>query len=238
MRYALLSDIHANWEALEKAGKDLALRRIDKIAVLGDTIGYGANPNECLDWALEKADIYLMGNHEKAIFDEALRDVFNPMAAEAITWTASVLKKNLSEKLPDLEYAKIENHLMFTHGSPDRPEDFRYLMNYEDARESFSVMTETVCFVGHTHVPCAICEGKRRTEYLHAGIIKIESGVRTILNPGSVGQPRDRDPRLSYGIYDDKERTFEIIRLEYDNQKAARKIIAAGLPEYLGERLL
>jgi predicted phosphodiesterase len=238
MRYAILSDIHANWEALETAAQDLKARQIDRIAVLGDTVGYGANPMECFDWAQEHADIYLMGNHEKALFDRDLRLWFNPMAAEAIAWTEKVMKPEAIEEARVLPFTQIENHLMFAHGSPEQPETFPYILNYSDTEPAFKAMTEQVCFIGHTHVPCCFCEGTQSAEYLKAGIVKVDGKGRFLLNPGSVGQPRDQDPRLSYGIYDDKNKTFEIVRLEYNNREAARKIREAGLPQYLAARLL
>ena len=237
MRYAILSDIHANWEALELASRDINSRSIDRIAVLGDTVGYGANPTECFEWAMEHAAIYLMGNHEKALFDPAMREGFNPYAAEAIVWTNKVMKKDAVEKARSLPYLKTEDHLMFAHGSPDSPESFRYIMSYPDALPAFKAMKESVCFIGHTHMPGCFCETSQTKTYLNPGIMKVGKG-RMLLNPGSVGQPRDGDPRLSYGIYDDQKKTFEIVRLEYNNQKAAGKIRDAGLPGFLADRLL
>lgn len=238
MRYALLSDIHANWEALETAAKDIQSRQIDRIAVLGDTVGYGANPTECFEWAVEHAAIYLLGNHEKALFDPKIRESFNSTAAEAIVWTEKEIKKSAIEKARELPYTKIENNLIFAHSSPDDPESFRYILSANDAESAFHAMTESVCFIGHTHVPCCFCEATKTATYLVPGVIQLEAQGRNLLNPGSVGQPRDRDPRLSYGIYDDQARTFEIVRLTYDNQKAAQKIRDAGLPKFLADRLL
>ncbi len=237
MRYALFSDIHANWEALETAFLHSKTQKIDRYAVLGDTLGYGANPNECIAWVLEHAKIYVMGNHEKAVWDKALRELFNPMAAEAIEWTEKVLRKDLAARIRDLGYLHIENNLIFTHGNPVEPENFQYLFNYQDAEPSFKMMRCPVCFVGHTHVPACFSEKEKSVSYLKPGILKVDAMSRVILNPGSVGQPRDQDPRLAYGIYDDKKQTFEIVRLEYDNQRAAKKIRDAGLPGFLADRL-
>jgi predicted phosphodiesterase len=238
MKYAVFSDIHANLEALEKALSYLQTTKPDAYVVLGDTLGYGANPNECLDWAIQNAAILITGNHEKAVTDLMLRDWFNPAAREAIEWTEKVLDPNLARKLPEFSYLKVEKGIIFTHASPDQPEDFRYLLQYADAVSSFKQMSNDLCFVGHTHVPCCFCEQERTARHLLPGILKLEKNKRYILNPGSVGQPRDRDPRLSFGIYDDIERTFEVVRLEYDNEKAAQKIRQAGLPKYLADRLL
>lgn len=238
MRYAILSDIHSNWEALQKVESYLASQAIDRIAVLGDTIGYGANPNECLAWALEHASLYLMGNHEKAIHDRQLREKFTDWAREAIVWTDQALDKDLKEKIRDLSYLRIERNLTFAHGSPQQPEEFSYLTNFSDAESAFDAFDHEVCFVGHTHVPACFCLQERSASYLAPGILKLDPGKRYLFNPGSAGQPRDRDHRLSFGIYDDSKKTFEIIRLDYDASKAAAKIRKAGLPPYLADRLL
>ena len=238
MRFAVLSDIHGNLEALETAVSFAKGRGIDRWMVLGDTVGYGAEPNACFEWVLQNASLCLMGNHEKAVVDHALRDWFNEWAREAIVWTAGIMDPALKKAIPDLPYVKIENDFTFAHGSPDNPEEFRYLVSFNDAVPSFRYLEKPVCFVGHTHVPCCFCEGKRSAEYLPPGMVNLEPGERYILNPGSVGQPRDRDPRLSFGIFDEGKRSFEIVRLTYDNVKAAGKIRKAGLPRYLADRLL
>lgn len=238
MSFAVFSDIHGNWEALEAAAAYVKGRGITRFVVLGDTVGYGANPNECLEWALNHAAVNLFGNHERALLDPDLKKEFNPYAREAIEWTAEVLKPELLERIQDLPYSQIKEGLTFVHGSPYQPEKFHYLMNFEDAGPSFRQMQTPVCFVGHTHVPACFCEQKRSMEYLRPGLRKIEKNERVILNPGSIGQPRDRDPRLSFGIYNSDTPSFEIVRLNYDNHKAAGKIRKAGLPSFLADRLL
>ena len=238
MKTALFSDIHANWDALKTAVEYAEGQGIRQFAVLGDSIGYGANPNECLDWVLQHASVNLMGNHEKALMDPALRKWFNPLAAQTITWTESVVEKKFAEKIRDFPYLKSSKEITFTHGSPDDPEKFRYLMSFGDASHSFRAFKGWICFVGHTHVPGCFCEHARSATYLKPGVMELSNSERYILNPGSVGQPRDYDPRLSFGIFDDEKKTFEIVRLEYDNQAAAQKIRKAGLPAYLADRLL
>lgn len=238
MPFAVFSDIHGNWEALETAAACAKDRGINRFVVLGDTVGYGANPNECLEWALNHAAVNLFGNHERALLEPDLKKQFNPYAREAIEWTAEVLKPELLERIRDLPYSRIEDGLTFAHGSPYQPEEFHYLMNFKDAGPSFRQMQTSVCFVGHTHVPACFCEQKGSMEYLRPGPRKIEKGGRVILNPGSVGQPRDRDTRLSFGIYDSEAASFEVVRLAYDNHRAAGKIRKAGLPSFLADRLL
>lgn len=238
MRYAILSDIHANLEALETAVTYAHGRHIDRWIVLGDTIGYGANPNECFEWALRHTDLCLLGNHEKATVDPSFLNWFNPWAREAAVWTASKISKGFKREVLSLPYIKEEKDVTFAHASLHEPERFHYLFGYEDSLRSFQMMTNPVCFVGHTHVPGCICEGARSSEPVKEGIIPLQDGNRYILNPGSVGQPRDNDPRLAFGIYDTGQKNFEIVRLAYDNIKAADKIRKAGLPKPLADRLL
>lgn len=238
MPFALFSDIHANLEALETAESFAKKRGLTRFIVLGDTVGYGANPNECFEWALKNAETVLMGNHEKAVTDIGLREFFAPIAAEAIAWTASVMDPKLIKQTLDLIYKKVEKTMTFTHSSPDEPEKFRYIRNLSDAKPSFENMENNLCFIGHTHVPSCFFEKTNAAETLKPGILRVPKNEKVILNPGSVGQPRDRDPRLSFGIFDEAAWTFEIVRLEYDAQKAARKIRKAGLPAYLADRLL
>lgn len=238
MKYAILSDIHSNWEALETASAYLDREKVGEIWVLGDFIGYGANPNECFEWVSGKARVTLMGNHEQAVVDPGLRDWFNPEACTAIEWTAGVLDAKHQTKIRDLHYLHVASWATAGHGSPEKPEEFHYLFSFADARPSFQAFQTPVCFVGHTHVPSAFVESTQSASYLRPGPYELKRNERYILNPGSVGQPRDRDPRLSLGIFDDKKWTFEVVRLEYNKEKAAEKIWNAGLPRYLGQRLL
>lgn len=238
MKYAILSDIHSNGEALGRVSAYLSQTKVDEVWVLGDSIGYGADPNECFEWVSGKAGVTLLGNHELAVVDPGLRDWFNPEARAAIEWTAGVLDVKHQAKIKELNYLHIASWATAAHGSPDEPEEFRYLFSFADARASFPAFQTPVCFVGHTHIPSTFVESTHSAVYLRPGPYELAQNERYILNPGSVGQPRDRDPRLSFGIFDDKEWTFEVVRLEYDNRKAAEKIWAAGLPRYLGERLL
>lgn len=238
MRYAIFSDIHSNLEALETAVADAKARHVERWVVLGDSIGYGANPNECFEWVLRNAAFSLMGNHEKAVLDLEIRERFAPLAREAILWTAEVMAMDFKKQTLNLPYMRIENGLTFAHGSPAEPESFHYLLNFQEAEASFRCMEGSIGFVGHTHIPCCFCESERSADHLEPGILNLKKGERYILNPGSVGQPRDRDPRLAYGIFDSEAMTFETVRLPYENEKAAGKIRKAGLPRYLADRLL
>jgi len=238
MRTAVFSDIHSNWEALEAALLYLKKQSVDEYWILGDTIGYGANPNECFGWMVQNARVALLGNHEKGVVDPAFLDWFNPDARRAAEWTTLVLRPEFCKKIEELRYLHVTPAATMAHGSPNEPEEFHYLFSAKDAWPAFHAFETALCFVGHTHVPSLFTESSESVRYLTPGIYELERNERYIVNPGSVGQPRDRNPRLSFGIFDDKEWTFELVRLEYDNQKAADKIRKAGLPRSLADRLL
>ena len=132
----------------------------------------------------------------------------------------------------------VGKEISFAHASLAEPERYPYIFSYADAKPCFKRMTSPICLIGHTHVPGCYCQQTQSATYLKPGKIFLERSEKYLLNPGSVGQPRDQDPRLSFGIFDEEEYSFEIVRLDYDNAKAAQKIRNAGLPAYLADRLL
>ncbi len=238
MRCAIFADIHGNLEALETALSYTRRHHLSRFLVLGDSIGYGADPNECLKWAIENASLHVRGNHEAAVLNEAIREHFTDWARKAIDWTAKQLKPGLAAKVKELPYLQIEGSLTLAHGTIHDPEEFHYLFSESDAHKCFLAMQTVYGFVGHSHVPSFFAEKEGTGGRLKEGVLKLRKDERYVLNPGSIGQPRDRDPRLSFGIFDEEELTFEIIRLPYDNKKASEKILAAGLPPELAYRLL
>ncbi|MEI7751762.1 MAG: metallophosphoesterase family protein [Candidatus Omnitrophota bacterium] len=238
MRYAVFADIHGNLEALETAVECASKRRLSKFMVLGDSIGYGANPNECLEWSLQSAGLHVLGNHEAAVIHDASRQKFTSTARVAIDWSAERLRPELVEQIKTLPYLQVDGGVTATHGTLHSPEKFHYLFDESDAYKSFLVLRTAFGFVGHSHVPCYFSEKEAKGGHLKEGLMKLLKNERYLLNPGSIGQPRDRDPRLSFGIFDESELTFEIVRLPYDNKKASEKILAEGLPASLAYRLL
>jgi diadenosine tetraphosphatase ApaH/serine/threonine PP2A family protein phosphatase len=238
MRIAVFADIHANWEALERAATEAERRGLRRTAVLGDVIGYGADPNACLEWVFSHAEFVLRGNHEQALFDPVLLSFFNEAARRAVEWTSEVIDNRYRRLLSDLPYVLISSSAIYTHSSPHEPEKFHYLFGANDAEPSWECMDRDAGFFGHTHVPALFCRETAECRALGPGKVKLQSGRRYLLNPGSVGQPRDRDRRLSFGVWDEEDRTFEIVRLAYDARTAARKIRRQGLPEELADRLL
>jgi len=238
MRYAIFADIHGNLEALETALECASKHRLLQFIVLGDSIGYGANPNECLAWSLQNAKFHVLGNHEAAVLHDKILEKFSSTAREAIDWTARRLKPDLVHGIRGLPYLQIDGLKTLVHGTLHSPELFHYLFDENDAYKSFLALQTPYGFVGHSHVPCFFAEKEGTGGVLKEGVMKLRKNERYLLNPGSIGQPRDHDRRLSFGIFDESELTFEIVRLPYDNKKASQKILAEGLPPSLAYRLL
>jgi predicted phosphodiesterase len=240
MRYAVISDIHSNWEALESTFREIDRRKVDQIICLGDIVGYGANPSECLALICERSDEIVLGNHDEAVFNVALRAYFNPLARQAIEWTETQLKAKEQKKLRDFSPIVINRkaNVTWAHGSVHEPHAYHYLFSKSDARPTFQKLETDFCFFGHTHIPSLFSEKSGEVRYLPAGRYELPEKDRYVLNPGSVGQPRDRNPELSFALFDADKREVELIRMKYDNQKAAEKIREAGLPSFFADRLL
>lgn len=229
MRVAIISDIHGNLEALEKAFEIIDRSNIDDIVCLGDLVGYGANPNECIDYVDRRTKKVLLGNHDQAAFDLKQADFFNTYARRSAQWTHDVLTQNHSQYLQSLPYTLTDTGLTFVHSSPFEPEEWHYIFSNRDASGNFNHFNTPVCFVGHSHVPGVYCEDQITRE--------IKKGLRYLINVGSIGQPRDGDLRLSFGIFDTEAWSYENVRSEYNVESAAEKILKAGLPRFLAERL-
>ena len=240
MKYAVISDIHSNWEALETAFEAIKKRNVKQVICLGDVVGYGANPSECLARVKKEAWEMVMGNHDRAIEDIELRSYFSPHAREAIEWTAPRLNSDEKKFIRTFTEMVIdrEEDMTLTHGSVHEPKEFHYLFREEDAEPSFERLETHFGFFGHTHIPSLFSRKLGEGKYLPAGIYQLDAKDQYLINPGSVGQPRDRNPQLSFAFFDSDDLTLEIVRLDYDNQKAAQKIRKAGLPAYLADRLL
>lgn len=237
MKVAILSDIHANLEALVRCEQFLNENDdIEFTAILGDIVGYGADPKLCIDKAKEIGDVNIIGNHDAAVIGTADVTYFNLAARKAILWTREQLNDDYCEFLKGLPYSVSKDDLLFTHGSPNDPKEWKYIFNWIDALDEFHYFDETVCFVGHSHVPGIFDESETVTH--DAGPVQLDTKKKYIVNVGSIGQPRDGDPRLAFAVLDTDALLLEIIRIEYDVEAARNKIIEAGMPEYLGNRLL
>lgn len=239
MKAAVISDIHSNLEALQTVIKDVKKRRIKKILCLGDLVGYGADPNECVALCLKESDLTVAGNHDWAALNRTDINTFNPVAAEAIRWTQQQLNDKNAKILNKLQLSEKIDDLVLVHASPRNPEEWHYMFSLEEYKKQFAFFNKQICFVGHSHMPgAAFQDANGYTDSVRDNPFPLIDSRRYIINVGSVGQPRDLDPRACYVIYDGNRRTIEFIRLEYNIPRAQQKVLDAGLPEVLADRLL
>lgn len=242
MRYLIFTDIHGNLEAFLAILKFIKRKKIDYYLFLGDIVGYGASPNEIIQkMQYLKPNSSIRGNHDKAVCGLDAIDAFNPIAASAIFWTQKNIKKKNNEFLYRLRKGPlvIHDHITICHGSPF-DEDY-YIFGEFDATEAFKHIKTPLCFFGHTHFPYVYTDRDYGVEgtFLvgNSNEIKIEKGVTYLINPGSVGQPRDRNPRAACAVYDSGTKIVKFYRLEYDIEEAQKKIRENNLPSALSERL-
>jgi diadenosine tetraphosphatase ApaH/serine/threonine PP2A family protein phosphatase len=239
MKYAILGDVHANLEALTAVLEKAESLGVDRYLCIGDIVGYNSNPSECLDLIRGlNCEVVIKGNHD----DQASRDLdlegFNPQAAFAIKWTRDHLTQEQKDWLVALPYSKmLDQKVTLVHGTLDMPQMWGYVFDRLAAAASFGYQYTQICFFGHTHVPLAfdkfgeVGRGEKYQE-LH-----FEAGHKYMVNVSSVGQPRDGDPRAGFLVYSPDERMAELHRVEYDLEACQKKIIKAGLPERLAQRL-
>lgn len=240
MRYAVISDVHSNIEALSNFFEKAATLDIGAFVCLGDIVGYSPNPNECIDLLRKKKARCIMGNHDSRAAGLQDESDFNLIAAEAIRWTRGVLTDENKEFLKNLPATLlVDNKFLAVHGWIKDTDE--YIISTEDVMSNFKILKEeyktNLCFFGHTHVAIAYGETNGKTSLNTDAIIEVSKGSYYLINPGSIGQPRDRDPRSSFVVYDSKKSTVTYHRIEYDIQATADKIIAAGLSQRLAERL-
>ena len=230
MKIAIISDIHANLEALTTALEFISQSDVQSMYCLGDVVGYGANPNECVELLQKNTIPCVVGNHDKAVFDVVLQHTFSAKAKSALEWTKNNISFQSLNFLKDLPPRIIENGCTFVHSTPDQPFQFKYILDQEDAEHYFPFFETQICFIGHSHRAGIFCDD---------GITqRVQREKKFIVNVGSIGQPRDGDWKLSFGVFDTERCEYQNIRLEYDVETARQKIIDAGLPTVLGDRLL
>ena len=236
MKYAIIADIHANLEAFQTVLEDIKSQNITQIVCLGDIVGYNANPKECLKIVQDLNLPCVKGNHDEYCSSEDHLEGFNPHAAEAVHWTRNQLTTADRQWLRDLKYSRMVGSFTIVHATLDAPQRWGYVFDKLAAAASFPYQNTQICFFGHTHVPVAFM----RDTVVRGGTyskFKIDAAKKYFINVGAVGQPRDNNPKCAYVIYDTTAQTIEIRRLDYDIAAAQAKIIAAGLPERLAERL-
>jgi predicted phosphodiesterase len=243
MRYLVLTDIHANLEALEACVADAADRKCDQTLVLGDLVGYGADPNAVIDRVLALKPVAIVrGNHDKVACGLEQAEGFNAVAKSAARWTLDVLTPTYRDWLAELPQGptQVDDVVEICHGSPF--DEDAYIFDELDAVRALKVSTRPLCLFGHTHYPVTFELSSETIESLGSSSaaetqVQLRDGCKYLINPGSVGQPRDGDPRAAYSIVDTKERRVELFRVKYPVEAAQAKILEAGLPEVLAQRL-
>ena len=236
MKYAIIADIHGNLEAFQVVLEDIRAQNATHIVCLGDVVGYNANPKECLDIVRQMNIPVVKGNHDEYCSTDNPLDGFNPHAAEAVHWTRNQLSVEDKQWLRDLKYSRMAANFTMVHATLDAPERWGYVFDKLAAAASFPYQNTQVCFFGHTHVPVAFM----RDTVVRGGTyskFKVDPSKKYFINVGAVGQPRDNNPKCAYVLYDMDAQTIELRRLDYDIAAVQKKIIEAGLPERLAERL-
>jgi predicted phosphodiesterase len=236
MKYAIIADIHGNWEAFQVVLADIKAQNCDHIVCLGDVVGYNANPKECLKIIRDMNIPCVKGNHDEYCSTDEYLEGFNPHAADAVHWTRQQLNADEKAWLRDLKYTRMAANFTMVHATLDAPQRWGYVFDKLAAAASFPYQNTQICFFGHTHVPVAFM----RDTAVRGGTyskFKIDPAKKYFVNVGAVGQPRDNNPKSAYVIYDMNAGTVELRRLDYDIATAQKKIRAVGLPDRLAERL-
>ncbi len=238
MRILIISDIHANLTALEAVIADAG--PVDATWCLGDLVGYGPDPNECIERVRELPELTcLLGNHDAAALSQIDIDSFNPDARLAIHWTRNALSASSLTFLRSLPDFAVINDMTLTHGSPRQPV-WEYILDTRTATLNFEYFDTPYCVVGHTHLPVLYYlpdESRVARLIVPDANMQLTLAPRTILNPGSVGQPRDRDPRAAYAIYEPEQNLWEYHRVVYDVSEVQARMVKAELPERHIQRL-
>lgn len=241
MKYLIFSDIHSNLEAFEKLLTLKKVQEVDKFLFLGDLVGYGADPNITIELYKELKNVYsVRGNHDKVISELESSSLFNPVAAFSAEWSKIQIGKENLKILQDLKKGPrvIDRFITICHGSTF-DEDY-YVFSMFEAVESFRFMQTSIGFFGHTHFPIIYLLRNEKIDVVPLNKntkIKLDPNTRYLINPGSIGQPRDKDPNPSFIVFDSTKREIQFIRYSYNIKKAQKKIREAGLPEILASRL-
>jgi predicted phosphodiesterase len=235
MRIAIISDIHGNLEALQVVLQYLRENNIEQIYCLGDIVGYGANPNECLDMIAQVCSKVVVGNHDHAAIGQTNVNYFNDFAKRSTYWTWSVLSAAGRNFISSLDFTWQDGRILLVHATPSDPPSWQYVLTEQDAWDEFGTFTQNICFIGHSHFPVIFSKNE--------GLLKVQKYVlseqdKYIVNVGSIGQPRDGNPKTCFCVYNSDTSQLEYIRLNYDAAATREKIIRAGLPVFLGDRLL
>jgi predicted phosphodiesterase len=236
---AVLSDIHSNLQALQEVVAECGRRKINRFFCLGDIVGYGANPLECVELIRSLRCSTVMGNHDQYVATGAIDADVNALAKRGLEYSAEHLTKGAKRWLNSRPPLLTLDGVTIVHASLHNPLEWNYLLHPIEACESLAIQTTPICFFGHTHVTkiYALPHGPRPKAIADA-VFQFPRDGRSLVNPGSVGQPRGADPRAHFAVLNPAELTVEFIKIEYDTAGAAKAILAAGLPSFLAERLL
>jgi len=236
-KIAVLSDIHSNLEALNVVLKEIVKRNINKIFFLGDVVGYGPDPDICVEIVSQNCQEVVAGNHDWAVIGLTPLEYFNHDARLAAEWTRDKIKKDTLDFLKKMKIKSIlkEDDIILVHSTPKEPEAWNYIFTLFDAEVNFHYFEEKICLIGHSHKPFIIERLPTGELVVHKEKVNFKKFCRYIINVGSVGQPRDADPRAAFAIL--SEENVEIIRIEYDYNITQQKMRKEGLPEFLIQRL-
>jgi len=240
MRYAIISDIHSNLESLIAVLGKLSSHHVDSLFCLGDIVGYNANPNECVDIVRKEGIRCVLGNHDACACGLEEPDTFSAAARESVLWTREQLTESNRDLLRTLPREIAENNFLMFHGSIH--DIHRYIITLHDAEKNIRMMSglssqPRIGFFGHTHAPVAFSYSLGKISLEQGEDLSLADAKTYLVNPGSVGQPRDRNPRAGFIVYDTEEKRVVFYRVEYDVKTCQEKVRAAGLPAMLADRL-
>lgn len=238
MRVAILSDVHGNQEALLRVIDRIHAERCDRTICLGDSVGYGPFPDECVELVHKASAVVLAGNHDHALVGRTSSEYFNEYARQALSISAPLMNAHSLERLRSYPLIWEEADVLYVHATPYEPQAWHYLLNAFDAVDQWQAFSQTLCFIGHSHQPAIFsCGADEVTALSVAAELVLEPETRYLVNVGSVGQPRDRNPDASFVIYDDEEKRIQWIRVPYDVQVTQRAMRKLHLPDFLIRRL-
>jgi diadenosine tetraphosphatase ApaH/serine/threonine PP2A family protein phosphatase len=239
MRTAIISDVHANQEALEAVMQRIDREQVDRTICLGDVVGYGASPDECCRMLMDRRVMSLLGNHDAAVTGAMDEAYYYEGARRALQWTRDRLSDASYKWLYALPFTRVEDDVAFFHSAPILPSGYFYVVQASEAQTHAQVLDRLrpLSFIGHAHLTVAFQIGEKKVKSVEAKQIKPKADSRFIINVGSVGQPRDRDPRACFTIWDSDKQVLTFVRVEYDIESAAAKIVSAGLDEKFAKRL-
>jgi len=238
MKYIIFADVHGNLQAFKRFSEDVAGYDGAEFICVGDIVGYGANPEECINGVRIIGAECVMGNHDAAVVNETDISVFNKYASWAILWTQRNISQDSCDYIKTFKFIYENDFFVAAHGALHGAEKFPYLREVKDAEKTFEQLKKKICFVGHTHVPEVFTCKEDSVSKLPCEDFIVEEGSRYIVNVGSVGQPRGNDPRACYCVYDIDTGKIEFHKVEYDAVSAREAILNAGLPATLGDRLI